>query len=388
MKPVYALTLLLACVLAAHAPAQTTLRVATFDLGDVRTPELLDGNTPRLRRLAEVVQRLRPNVLLVTGLAYDMPGAPGWREGGTEGRNASRFAENYLASPQAEGVEPLHLRPFAAPCNAGVPSGLDLDHDGTVTKAYPTTPGAAPSAAYAGDCWSPGAFPGQQAMALFVDERLTIDREHARTFRLLPWSYMDGAYLPEKPDHTPWFSPEALRVARLSAKSHWDVPVVLPGGAVLHLLCSAPAAPDPKDPLQRDARRQHDEIRLWCDYVQDTGGYIVDDASRAGGLPRASSFVILGPLGADPASTATFKEPFARLLASVKRINTTNVPAQPDASPATTRAGARLDFVLPSTDLGVKASGVWTSIPSGVDAFPGDRFPVWVDLVVPPAPAP
>jgi endonuclease/exonuclease/phosphatase family metal-dependent hydrolase len=47
----------------------------------------------------------------------------------------------------------------------------------------------------------------------------------------------------------------------------------------------------------------------------------------------------------------------------------------------------RVDYVLPSRDLGVKAAGVWRTLPAGAGAFPSDHYPVWMDLEVPPPPA-
>jgi hypothetical protein len=53
----------------AQAPATPagpiTIRVATFNLEDVRTTDLKDGTQPRLRALAEVIQRLRPNLIML-----------------------------------------------------------------------------------------------------------------------------------------------------------------------------------------------------------------------------------------------------------------------------------------------------------------------------------
>src|SRR5688572_28051755 len=84
---------------AAQPPAETTLRIATFNLNDVRSSDLADANHPRLRRLAEVIQRLRPNILFLNEIAYDGPGAPGFKDGDTPGQNAQRFADRFLTIP-------------------------------------------------------------------------------------------------------------------------------------------------------------------------------------------------------------------------------------------------------------------------------------------------
>ena len=49
------------------------------------------------------------------------------------------------------------------------------------------------------------------------------------------------------------------------------------------------------------ARRNHDEIRFWSDYITPgAGDYIYDDEGNFGGLPEGSCFVIAGDYNADP----------------------------------------------------------------------------------------
>src|SRR5262249_30587613 len=146
-------------------------------------------------------------------------------------------------------VEPLRYRAFMAATNTGMFSGFDLNHDGKATDTYPPPAPPAPEGtpapanpageAYGGDCWGFGTFPGQYGMALLVDERLEILADRVRTFRLLPWDYMPGALLPPGDGGKgQWLSDEQKKTFRLSSKSHWDVPVRLPSGGILHFLCS------------------------------------------------------------------------------------------------------------------------------------------------------
>jgi hypothetical protein len=74
-----------------------TIRVATFNVEDVRTEDFGDGSTPRLIRIARTIASIRPNIILLNELAYDMPGGPGWKEGSTPGSNARKFVDQYLA---------------------------------------------------------------------------------------------------------------------------------------------------------------------------------------------------------------------------------------------------------------------------------------------------
>jgi endonuclease/exonuclease/phosphatase family metal-dependent hydrolase len=383
-----------------------TIRVATFNLEDVRTEDLKNKDHPRLKRLAEIIQRLRPNVILLNEIAYDMPGAPGFTEADVPGTNAQRFAETFLAVAQAPDVQPMKFKAFMAPTNTGVPSGFDLDNDGRAVMTYPPPPGTKADGspgdqtpegrAYGNDCWGFGTFPGQYAMGLLVDERLEILTDKARTFRLLPWDYMPGAFLPgtkENPDDAgAWFSAEEKAVARLSSKSHWDVPVRLPNGRVIHMLCSHPTPPAFDGPEGRNKRRNHDEIRFWIDYLENQS-WIVDDDNKPGGLEQGAMFVILGDLNADPGQGrgSSFKNPMGKLLASA-RVNSAVRPVSDVAVPRlepdmTAMFRLRVDYVLPSKGLEVGASGVWRMAPGG-GAFPSDHFPVWVEVTAPAAEAP
>ncbi len=271
---------------------QVTLRVATFNIQDVRTEDLKDGSHPRLKRIAEIIQRIRPNVILINEIAYDMPGAPGFVQGQKPGQNGQRFCDLYLAVPQAEGLSPLRMKAYMPPTNTGVPSGHDLNNDGKTVKAFPPpppggadgSPGPQTQAGrdYGNDCWGFGTFPGQYGMALLVDARLTINESGVRTFQRYPWDYLPGHFMPVKEDGSDWYGPAVKEVRRLSSKTHADVPVVLPNGRTLHVLISHPTPPAFDGPEERNKRRNHDEIRFWADYI-DNGAHIVDDArARAG----------------------------------------------------------------------------------------------------------
>ncbi|MFN0133317.1 MAG: endonuclease/exonuclease/phosphatase family protein [Phycisphaerales bacterium] len=375
------------------------IRVATFNVQDVRTADLMTGDHPRLKRLAEVLQRVRPNVVLLNEIAYDGPGGPGATE--PHGQNGRRFAEKYLAVPQAEGLKPLAMRSFMAAVNTGMPSGLDLDRNGRVVTAFPVPgssagPGAPPEPTaegrdYGGDCWGFGTFPGQYGMALLVDERLEIRTEEARTFRLMPWSYMDGALMPTAAEGTAcWWPGATWSLVRLSSKSHWDVPVRLPTGQVMHFLCSHPTPPVFDGEEKRNAKRNHDEVRFWADYLEGAG-YIVDDASKGGGLARDASFVILGDLNADPEKGQSLRNPIGIQLCGAPRVNCAVVPRSEVDVPKLTASdtaffGLRVDYLLPSRDLGVVAAGIWRHAPEGSGGeFPSDHFPVWMDVLVPTA---
>lgn len=381
------------------APGSVVLRVATFNLEDVRTSDLRSADQPRLKKIAEIIQRIRPNIIFLNEMAYDGEGFPETAAGEKPGQNATRFAEKYLSVAQSPDVQPMTFHAFMAPVNTGMSSGFDLDNDGHAVGVFPMPPASdaagnpskqtAEGRAYGNDCWGFGTFPGQYGMALLVDDRLEILSKHVRTFRLMPWSYLPNAMLPKTTDGKVWFDEEELKFMRLSSKSHWDVPVKLPNGSVLHVLCSHPSPPAFDGPEKRNATRNHDEIRFWADYI-DNSGALVDDASHPGGLWEGSMFVILGDMNADPDEGSSIDNPMGLLLSNSK-VNASVTPTadieRPGLDPDDTSSfKMRVDYVLPSSAIAIQKAGVWRRGP-GVDGsgkFPSDHFPVWADLAVPP----
>jgi hypothetical protein len=373
--------------------------VATFNIEDVSTTDLLVNDQPRIQRLAEVIQRLRPNVLLVNEIAFDEHGVPGVPTDEPEGSNGQRFVDHYLEISQGEGLEPIRYRAIMLPSNTGRASGLDLDNSGEAVTTYPrparsSLSGEAPpqtdsGRAYGNDCWGFGTYPGQYGMALLVDVRLDVLDDEIRSFRLLPWSGMPDARRPMSEDGTPWHDDEAWSAMRLSSKSHWDIPVKLPNGAVVHFLCSHPTPPAFDGPEGRNKARNHDEIRFWDDYL-DERGWIMDDKGEVGGLQRGKPFVILGDLNADPTKGNSVGDPIGRLLKH-PRLQKLEAPTQEPAAEGldatdTARFGLRVDYVLPSRGLEVIQTGIWTLEPAprgGSEGFPSDHYPVWAELSVP-----
>lgn len=388
------------------AQDSTTIRVATYNIEDVRTSDVKDPDQPRLKRAAALIQRVRPDVLLIGEMTYDQPGAPDVRPGEAAGLNGRRFADNFLAVPQAPDLEGIRYHAFSAPTNTGLASGFDLDRSGETVMAYPEPPPSNPDGsagpqtdagrAYGNDSWGFGTFPGQYGMTLLVREGLEVLSDSVRTFRLLPWRAMPGALLPEDPETgEPWYAGEAGRRFRLSSKSHWDVPIRLPNGTVLHVLASHPTPPAFDGEEGRNRRRNHDEIRFWADYL-DGAGYIRDDSSRAGGLSEDVPFVIVGDLNADPDEGSSLDDPIGTFLLDHPRINGRFTPtadragqaAYPDLDPDdTAQWGLRVDYVLPSAD--VRVLGGEVERPARSDTMgvePSDHFLVWLDLVVPYGP--
>ena len=347
---------------ATEAPPAKTVRVATFNasLNRDRAGQLADDlsapNNVQARNVAEIIQRVRPDIVLVNEFDYD-----------SAGQSVTSFHDNYLAKAQ-NGTEPIQYEHrFFAPVNTGVASGADLDNDGQVSRE----PG---SRGYGNDAFGYGVFPGQYGMVIY--SRFPIDQAAVRQFGGTLWKDQPGALLPERPDRSPWYSTEALKVFRLSSKNHWDVPVTI-GGHLVHLLVSHPTPPSFDGPEDRNGRRNHDEIRLWADYL--TGG---SQSAYIGSPSPPETFVILGDQNADPVDGGSVSGAIKQLLSHPK-VASEVVPTSSGGGEASRIQGAanaaqkgnpaedtadfddravgnlRADYVLPSKDLKVVGSGIF-----------------------------
>lgn len=372
---------------AARAP--DVLRIATYNTSLYSNEaggliERLQGDDDNVRKIAAVLQQVRPDIVLLNEFDYV-----------ADGSAADLFQQRWLEQPQPGGGEPLHYPyRYLAPVNTGVQSGLDLDNNGTV---------GGEGRDRGNDAWGYGLHPGQYGMLLL--SRYPIDAAAARTFQLLKWSAMPDAHRPRHPDGSP-FHPDAVwSQLRLSSKSHWDVPVHAPGG-VIHVLASHPTPPAFDGPEKRNVARNHDEIRLWTDYISPgPHPWLCDDAGRCGGLAADARFVILGDLNNDPVDGAGDHAAITDLLEHprVMRMATPRSEGALEAAEADGGANAqhrgsaahdtgsfgprvgnlRLDYALPSVGRALVGSGVFwpRSDAAHAQIIDGtDHRLVWVDL--------
>jgi hypothetical protein len=307
-KRLYLIPVLLLIFLAANglafasgdgAQGAKAIRFATFNASLNREfapgtdGSLIDDLSTRAnaqaQAVAEIIQRTRPEVLLLNEFDYDDMGPAG------SSLAAQLFQNNYLSISQM-GAEPIvYPHRFVAPSNTGIHSGFDLDNNGIID------PVSAPfNFDYAGDSFGFGTFPGQYGMAVLSMHPINAD--DVRNFQNFLWKDMPGALLPFDPaTGMSWYSDEELDVFRLSSKSHWDVPVEI-GHNTVHFLVSHPTPPVFDDPIiDQNGRRNYDEIRFWADYVTPAqGDYIYDNEGVTGGLQPGAMFVIAGDQNSDP----------------------------------------------------------------------------------------
>ena len=361
------------------------IRIATFNCSLNRASEgalrrdLATPDNAQARAVAEIIQRVQPDILLLQEFDFD-----------AAGESLRSFQTNYLARSQ-NGAAPLTLGyHFLAESNTGTPSGFDFDHNGSIGGG--------------GDALGFGEFPGQYAMVLL--SRFPIETKSVRTFRKFLWRDMPGALLPDG-----WYSPAELAVLPLSSKSHWDVPVHI-GRVTLHLLASHPTPPAFDGDEDRNGKRNHDEIRFWNDYLtREHSGYIRDDRGARGGF-QGKAFVIMGDQNSDPVDGGSINDAINALLAN-PRVNSQFVPQSAGAIEAGAKQGGanltqrgdprydtadfndrsagnlRVDYLLPSRGLPVCAGGVfWPAETDPAAALVwGDRPPpssdhrlVWLDI--------
>lgn len=399
-----------------RGPRSDSVRFASFNVsmfreteGELRADLADSGDEAQdleVRNVAEIIQRQRPDVLLLNEFDYDAQGVA-----------LARFQENFLEVGQ-RGAEPIDYpygMVFAS--NTGIASGFDLNNNGEVGTS---------GRAYGDDSFGFGLFPGQYGFAIL--SKYPIDTEEVRTFQTFRWADMPGARLPDDPatpEPADWYSPAELEVFRLSSKNHVDVPILV-GRRPVHVLASHPTPPGFDGAEDRNGTRNADEIRFWADYISygRTADYIYDDSGEYGGLTRGEPFVIMGDLNADPANDGNGIPGAAAQVTDHRRV-TDPEPRSEGAVEASRLQGGvndshsgepaldtadfsdgpgsggnlRVDYALPSRTLRVTGSGVFWPVlanplsrltgtydPSFTNGFPSsDHRMVWVDLRVPGA---
>lgn len=359
-----------------------TVRFASFNTSLFRNIEgdlIADMNIPsiaKIQRVAEIIQRVRPDFLALMEFDYDQ-----------NGEALQLFQENYLHQSHNGSDTIDYQYSYAVSSNTGVLSEIDLTDDGI--------------AKLPDDAYGFGYFPGQYAFAVL--SKFPLDLENIRSFQNMLWTDMPDATLPTKTNGESYYTEDALTAFRLSSKNHIDIPVNLNNGKTINALLSHPTPPVFDGAEDRNGLRNHDEIKLWKDYISNES-YLTDDKGQTGGLTDGASFVVMGDLNADPIDGDSAEGAITQLLNHPK-INQAvvdgafapsstggtehNQNSNHDGDPAfdTSFFGLRTDYVLPSNDLEIIGSGVFW--PATNEEFSyltqneasSDHLLVWVDFV-------
>ena len=342
------------------------LRVATMDAHLTRDAEgglavdLASGNDAEALRLAAVVQRERPDVLVLTGLDVDPDGVV-----------VSTLRDSYFGAGR-DGLRGMDYGySFSAPTNAGVQSGTDLDGDGQIGGP--------------GDAFGYGEFEGASSLAVFSTQ--PIDMANVRTFNDLLWSQVPGNHLRRS-----GLGSVARSSIPLQGTSLWDVPIGQ-GEDALHVLATAVTA-DPEEGEAQEVRRA-DQLSFLKRFAAGDPRLrtVADDKGREGALPRHARAVVVGDLGGE--AEAVHDAPLRDLLDGTAVVDPeqgaldVSVPASwwgdslgrvLRASASATRLGdefGRRDIAAPTLSTALLGSGL-SSVPASSDG--DERRMVWVDV--------
>lgn len=358
------------------APAKQKELVTAYLNGtiDSDADKLTAEKVIQIRNVAAVIQKNRPNVLMMAEYNND----------GTGENKAALigFQDNYLSIAQSidgAGGE-ANLKPITFPyfesysTNTGLASGLDLDNNGTIGGL--------------GDDWGFGKYHGQYAFALM--SQYEIDTDNTRSFQTFKWKDLEGAQIPtiticDNPAKIPtgmscgdeWYSAEEWKQVRLSSKNHVDAPIIIPtenGEEVVHLLMSHPTPPvfdTGKNKAQNAA-----EVKFWNQYIQGKELFY-DDAGQNGGLADNAKFVIMGDQNLDPVAGDGISDVMQTLhrdpLVNQDVMNSELYPTSYGASehaadkslthPKPNRIsstfGLGVDYAIPSANLNIVDTGVY-----------------------------
>ncbi|MEM6635831.1 MAG: endonuclease/exonuclease/phosphatase family protein [Pseudomonadota bacterium] len=328
--------------------------------------DIQKGDDPQIMAFGQVMAHAAPDIVVLQSVDFD----------------ADLTTLNALNA----SLEPAMARypyVFARRPNTGRVSGFDMNGNGRLGEAQ--------------DAHGYGTFAGQGGMAIL--SRWPIEEDLITDFTALLWQDLPDARRPLYEDGTPFPSPDAAAAIRLSTTAHWAVPVRTKDGGLLTVLTMHASPPVFDGPEDRNGLRNANELELWMRFLD--GGL----ADR----PPTERFVIAGDANADPVDGESVKEAINALLNHP--LLQDPQPSSPGATSASERqqginrdhagdpshdtadwrdlpgpGNLRVDYILPSRDLGVVASGVLWPGPDADSALlqsvvtASRHRLVWVDI--------
>jgi Endonuclease/Exonuclease/phosphatase family len=296
--------------------------------------DVVRGEDAQVAAVVQIIVAADADVLVLTGIDFD------YNLVALGALNASLGSMRYA-----------HL--FALPPNSGMATRFDLDGNGRLGEAR--------------DAMGYGRFSGAEGMAVL--SRLPIGQVTDLTGML--WRDLPGNIAPDMPA-------DVAAMQRLSTTGHWVVPVQVAGGTLTLLAWSAtpPVFDGPED---RNGRRNHDETAMWLRLLDGA----LDVPAPAG------PFAVVGVGNLDPVDGDGRNGALVELLARTQDVAPAGVMGT-DTADFTARDGPgflRVDYVLPSLDLAVHASGVMWPAPddpfAAVVSKASRHRLVWVDITLP-----
>ena len=287
--------------------------------------DILSKKDPQVQAVIATIAAANPDIIALQGVDYDLEG---------------RALEALRSALQENGISYPHA--FAAPPNAGLRSGLDLDGDGKL---------AGP-----GDAQGYGAFLGQGAMALL--SKYPVVSDAVEDFSAELWQDQPGDIMPVV-DGLPFPSAEAQLKQRLFSHGGWVVPVRHPKYGLIRIITFHATPPVFDGPEDRNGRRNNDEVMFWHRYLSDP--------------ERAKRAVIAADANLDPKRGDGRREAMGQLLAHPALQDP--LPGAPTVTWAQT-GPMRVDYVLPSTDWRILGAGMTPE-----NATASRHNLVWVDLM-------
>ncbi len=339
-----------------------TLRVATFnaalsgETADDLAERLATGEDPQLRRVAAIIQHVRPDVLLLNEFDHRPDEPP------HDQTLARQFQDNYLARPQF-GQKPIRYPTAYSPrVNTGQPTGLDLDGDGTADGP--------------GDAHGWGKFPGQYGMLVLT--QFGTDGVLGRDERRYLWDDLPFSFYPED-----FYPAAAQRVLRLSSKTHKLLPMEV-AGREFALLISHPTPPVFDGPEDRNGKRNFDQTEGPLIVMGDLNA----DPNDGESLPGAMDQLLTNDRLQDPRPRSDGGAEAAGRDGGINAGHRTD-PALDTADwnddPERGPGNLRVDYVLPSVEWQVRGAGVfWPAEGEPGQEWVGasDHRLVWVDLAL------
>ncbi len=353
------------------------------DSQDVSAEHLLAERVIQIRNIAAIIQKNRPDVLLMNEFNNDGDAV--------DTKVLEGFQNNYLAVSQSlnsvdggDMLEPIEY-PFAQnyATNTGLMTEFDLNNDGKKNGAD--------------DAYGFGFYHGHYGFALL--SKFEIDTDNTRTFQKFLRKDLPGAVNPEievcdgsktMPEGMKcgdlWYSEAEWNALRLSSKNHVDAPILVntPSGKVTINVLLAHPTPSGFDTVTYNNRyRNSEENAFWHHYISGEES-LYDDKGNKGGF-SGEHFVVMGDMNADNVIGTQINKPWdgiIQLLGNEKvnqsvaqvgqEFTPTSLGAAESKNPAnnwnpvhtnpeirTSVFGSRADYAVPSASLDVVDSGVY-----------------------------